>query len=69
MNDQTTPELPREPDPEGPIGGERGAQEGPISERTGRDPGNLGDDVPAQGDVVHPGPTAGSGEDLGTPQM
>jgi hypothetical protein len=29
---------------------------GPIADRTGRDPSNLGDDIPSAGDVVHPGP-------------
>lgn len=27
-----------------------------IADRTGRDPANLGDDIPDQGDVVHPAP-------------
>jgi hypothetical protein len=59
------------PDPanEDALGGDRSAEHGPISERAGRDPGNLGDDVPGRGDVVHPEPTAGSGEDLGAGQM
>lgn len=48
--------LPEEPDARGPIGGDAGAREGPISERTGRDLGNLGDEPPAQGDVTHPTP-------------
>ena len=29
---------------------------GPIADRTGRDPSNLGDDIPSGGDIVHPGP-------------
>ena len=28
----------------------------PIADRVGRDPSNLGDDVPDQGDLVHPAP-------------
>jgi hypothetical protein len=27
-----------------------------VAERAGRDPSNLGDDVPSQGDIVHPAP-------------
>lgn len=59
------------PDPlnENSLGGDRVAEEGPIGERVGRNPGNLGDDVRTGGDVVHPGPTAGSGEDLGSSEM
>lgn len=64
-----TMDLPEEPAPEGPIGGERGAQEGPISERVGRNPGNLGDDVRGAGDEVYPAPDAGTGDDLGPSQM
>lgn len=48
------PALPEEPDARGPIGGDAGAQEGPISERVGRDLGNLGDEVPAAGDETYP---------------
>lgn len=66
--DRTT-DLPEEPAPGGPIGGRRGADEGPISERVGRDPGNLGGDVPAASDVVHPAPDAGDGDDPGAGQM
>jgi len=62
-------DLPAEPAPSGPIGGRRGAQEGPISERVGRDPGNLGDEIPDSGDAVHPSPDVGSGDDLGAGQM
>jgi hypothetical protein len=52
--DNRTPGLSDEPDEEGPIGGEAGAQDGPISERVGRDPGNLGDEPPAYGDETLP---------------
>jgi hypothetical protein len=55
-NDPNAPELPDQPDAQGPIGGDAGAQEGPISERVGRDPGNLGDETPAAGDVTYPSP-------------
>jgi hypothetical protein len=48
--------LPEQPDARGPVGGDAGAQEGPISERVGRDPGNLGDEVPAPGDLTTPSP-------------
>ena len=42
-------------------------EDGPIGLRVGRDPGNLGDEVPTGGDVTYPGPTdTGSGE---TPHM
>lgn len=58
-------DLPEEPVLDGPIGGDRGAQEGPISERTGRNPGNLGDDVPGAGDELYPSPTA-TPEERGT---
>jgi hypothetical protein len=43
-----------------PPAGERAdlpADETPsIGERTGHDPNNLGDDIPDQGDLVHPAP-------------
>jgi hypothetical protein len=54
-SDPNAPSLPEQPDARGPIGGDAGAQEGPISERVGRDPGNLNDQPPtAVGDVTHP---------------
>jgi hypothetical protein len=53
-NDPNSPELPEQPDAQGPIGGDAGAQEGPISERVGRDPSNLGDEPPAAGDATFP---------------
>ena len=31
-------------------------EDAPIADRVGRDPSNLGDDIPDQGDVVHPAP-------------
>lgn len=34
-----------------------GGEGGPVGLRTGRDPANLGDDVPDEGDVVYPPPT------------
>ncbi len=43
--------------------GRLGEEGGPIGLRVGRDPSNLGDDVPSAGDVTHPDPV---GE---TPQM
>ncbi len=47
--------------------GRLGEEGGPIGLRLGRDPGNLGDEVPSGGDVTHPGPMdTGSGE---TPHM
>jgi hypothetical protein len=46
--------LPEEPDATGPIGGDAGQQDGPISERVGRDPGNLGDEPPTAGDTTFP---------------
>ncbi|CAN5640079.1 hypothetical protein BH23CHL7_BH23CHL7_00790 [soil metagenome] len=46
--------LPEQPDARGPIGGDAGKQEGPISERVGRDPGNLGDEPTSMGDVTLP---------------
>jgi hypothetical protein len=60
-----------DPDPvnEDALGGDRASPDGPISERVGRNPGNLGDEVPAPTDVVHPAPDAGSGEDLGAGEM
>jgi len=51
--------LPEQPDAGGPIGGDAGAQEGPISERVGRDPGNLGDEPTTLGDTTHPTPEPG----------
>ena len=36
--------------------GDPAAEDRPISERLGRDPGNLGDDVTDLGDVTHPSP-------------
>ena len=59
------------PDPvnEDALGGDRASEHGPISERAGRDPANLGDEVKTRGDVVHPAPDAGSGEDLGAGEM
>jgi len=44
-------EVPPAADP-----GEVAAEDAPISNRTGRDPSNLGDDVPNEGDMVHPAP-------------
>ncbi len=62
-----------QPKPDGDIPdatdlGRLGEEGGPIGLRVGRDPGNLGDDVPSEGDVTYPGPTdtSGSGE---TPHM
>jgi hypothetical protein len=49
-------DLPRQPDARGPIGGDAGAREGPISERVGRNPGNLGDEPPTATDTTHPSP-------------
>jgi hypothetical protein len=47
--------------------GNLGGDDGPIGSRVGRDPANLGDEVPSGGDVTYPGPTdTGSGE---TPHM
>lgn len=47
--------------------GSRGQEDGPVGGRVGRDPGNLGDEVPSSGDVTYPGPAdTGSGE---TPHM
>ncbi|HVM31165.1 MAG TPA: hypothetical protein VM305_10425 [Candidatus Limnocylindrales bacterium] len=54
VNDPDAPQLPDQPDAQGPIGGDAGAHEGPISERVGRDPGNLGDEPPTAGDVTFP---------------
>ncbi len=45
------PEIP-EREPAG-HGGEDGTS---IADRVGRNPGNLGDDVPEAGDVTHPTP-------------
>ncbi len=52
--DPDTGDLPEQPDARGPIGGDAGAREGPISERVGRNPGNLGDETPERGDVTLP---------------
>ena len=47
--------------------GRLGDEGGPIGLRVGRDPGNLGDEVPSGGDLTYPGPTdTGGGE---TPHM
>ena len=62
-------DLPEDPVIDGPIGGDRGAQEGPISERTGRNPGNLGDDVRDAGDVTYPAPDIGSEPSTGPSDM
>ncbi len=63
-------ELPgagEETDPTGTDVGRPGDEGAPIGLRVGRDPGNLGDEVPSGGDVTHPGPTGpGGGE---TPHM
>jgi hypothetical protein len=42
----------------GPDGTETGAggEEGPIGVRVERDPSNLGNDIPEEGDLVHPSP-------------
>ncbi len=40
-------DVPTRPDPTG---------EGPISDRLGRDPNNLGDDVTESPDLVYPAP-------------
>ncbi len=37
-------------------GGAVAAEDAPISNRVGQDPSNLGDDVPSEGDLVHPAP-------------
>jgi hypothetical protein len=36
--------------------GDPAAEDAPISNRTDRNPANLGDDIPEQGDLVHPAP-------------
>jgi len=46
-----------------PTGDRDVADEGrPISDRLGRDPGNLGDDVADLGDVTHPSPEPPEGQ-------
>lgn len=48
---------PETEDPQ-PLG--RGRDDGgTIAERVGRDPSNLGDEVPSSGDVQHPTPEPG----------
>lgn len=32
------------------------AEDGPIGLRLGHDPSNLGDDIPDEGDLIHPSP-------------
>ena len=32
------------------------AEDAPIGIRVGNDPSNLGDDMPAEGDLIHPSP-------------
>ena len=48
---------PENPDPQ-PLGGGRD-DGGTIADRVGRDPSNLGDEVPSSGDVQHPTPEPG----------
>jgi hypothetical protein len=55
-SDPDATNLPEQPDARGPIGGDAGAQEGPISERVGRDPANLGDEPATHGDLTTPSP-------------
>jgi len=59
------------PDPvnEDALGGDRSTEHGPISERAGRDPANLDDDVPSRGDVVQPDPGAGGDDELRADEM
>jgi hypothetical protein len=57
-------DLPDRPeDVSGKDLGRLGEEGGPIGLRIGRDPSNLGDDVPGEGDVTHPDPIGN------TPQM
>ena len=39
-----------------------GTDAGPIADRLGRNPGNLGDEVPAAGDITHPTPEPGGAQ-------
>ncbi len=43
-----------EPVNQNALGGERAEEEGPISERAGRDPSNLGDEVADAADATYP---------------
>ncbi|CAN5768308.1 hypothetical protein BH24CHL6_BH24CHL6_16110 [soil metagenome] len=43
-----------------PLGGRDDG--GTIAERVGRDPSNLGDDVPQGGDIQHPTPDPGDAQ-------
>lgn len=45
-----------EPEVHLPIGGSGAGQDGPIGNRLGHDPSNLGNDVTELGDVTHPAP-------------
>jgi hypothetical protein len=66
---QLEKDLPDQPVIDAPIGGDRGAQDGPISERTGRNPGNLGDDVPSGADTTYPAPDIASEPSTGPAEM
>lgn len=50
---------PESPDAQ-PLGGRDDG--GTIAERVGRDPSNLGDEVPQTGDIQHPAPDPGDGQ-------
>jgi hypothetical protein len=41
-----------------------GGEDAPIGLRVGRNPGNLGDDVPAAGDVTYPPPASDTTLDM-----
>jgi hypothetical protein len=43
------------------VGGETDGS-GTIADRLGRNPGNLGDEVPDLGDVTHPAPEPGTAQ-------
>jgi hypothetical protein len=53
-------DQPENPELE-PLGEERQGGAG-IADRVGRNPANLGDDVPDMGDVTHPPPDIGDGQ-------
>jgi hypothetical protein len=50
---------PESPDPQ-PLGGRDDG--GTIADRVGRDPSNLGDEIPQAGDVQHPTPDPGDAQ-------
>ncbi len=57
---------PEDEDPTPRSGGDvvtgDGSDSGPIADRLGRNPGNLGDEIPASGDITYPTPEPGTAQ-------